>query len=86
MTVRKAETTRSGPHPDPLDDAVPIDEVTGAAIQPTDPLVETALDDDEGGADPVDPDNGRPYRNKDAGVRAPFADRTGEPDDDQGAV
>jgi hypothetical protein len=49
-----------GPAPDPEDEGRPIDDVKGQAIQPTDPAVPTALDDDEGGADPIDPDTGRP--------------------------
>ncbi len=63
--------------PDPVEEARPIDEVEGEAIQPTDPLVVTALDDDEGGADSIDPDTGRPYDNKDAGAALPLVGRDG---------
>lgn len=82
MTTRKTAAPQSGPRPDPLDVALPIDDVTGKAIPPTDPPVETALDDDEGGADAIDPESGLPYRNRDGGVKVPPADRTGEPQDD----
>lgn len=66
-----------GPAPDPEDEGRPIDDVKGQAIQPTDPAVPTALDDDEGGADPIDPDTGRPYDNIDAGTDIPKAGRKG---------
>lgn len=63
---------------DPVtDDAIPLDEAGQEANPPTDPPVETALDDDEGGADPVDPDTGRPYSDKDPGAAGPRAERHG---------
>ena len=49
----------------PVKDAsVPLDQAGEEAVPPTEPLVETALDDDEGGADPIDPDTGRSYDDK----------------------
>lgn len=63
--------------PDPVDDAIPLDEIDGDAIQPTDPEIVTALDDDEGGADAIDPETGRPYDNTDPGVNRPTATRKG---------
>lgn len=75
--VRTAKVLR----PDPVQEAKPIDEVEGQAIQPTDPPVVTALDDDEGGADAIDPDTGRPYDNEDPGAAVPPAGRTGGNDD-----
>lgn len=63
---------------DPVTDAaVPLDDAGEEAIPPTDPPVETALDDDEGGADPIDPDTGRPYEDKDPGTAGPRAERFG---------
>lgn len=70
-------TERPDSRPDPVDDALPIDEVDGTAIQPTDPDVVTELDDDEGGADAIDPDTGRPYENSDPGTKTPAATRIG---------
>jgi len=64
--------------PDPaLDDALPIDQVTGEAIPSPVPPVETALDDDEGGAEPVDPETGRPYDETDPGTATLPSDRRG---------
>lgn len=63
--------------PDPTDDALPLDAVVDDAAPDTAPAVPTARDDDEGGADPVDPDTGAPYPEEDAGVDAPPATRTG---------
>ncbi|MDX5403221.1 MAG: hypothetical protein LPK02_13495 [Rhodobacterales bacterium] len=67
--------------PDPVEEAKPLDEVEGQAILPTDPPVVTALDDDEGGADAIDPDTGRPYENKDPGAATPAAGRKGGNDE-----
>jgi hypothetical protein len=50
-----------------------LEEAGEPAIPPTDPPVETALDDDEGGADPMDPDTGRPYDERDPGTAGPPA-------------
>jgi hypothetical protein len=63
--------------PDPTDDAVRIDDIVEEAEPHTNPEVETALDDDEGGADPMDPETGEPYHEEDAGVDAPPANRRG---------
>lgn len=63
--------------PDPVDDAVPIDKIRRKVNPPTEPNAQTARDDDEGGADAVDPDTGKPYRNRDPGVDAPAAGRKG---------
>jgi hypothetical protein len=55
---------------------LPLEELseTGEpAIAPTDPPVITALDDDEGGADAIDPDTGLPYEDRDPGTAAPPA-------------
>ncbi|HHX89761.1 MAG TPA: hypothetical protein GX700_08325 [Paracoccus sp.] len=60
-----------------LDGARPLDNTGGPAIVPTDPPVVTALDDDEGGADAIDPDTGLPYDDTDAGTETPLAGRTG---------
>ena len=63
---------------DPVEtDAVPLEETGAPALPPTDPPVETALDDDEGGADPIDPDTGLPYDETDPGTEAPTAERRG---------
>jgi hypothetical protein len=59
------------------DDAIPLDEAGEDAIPPTEPPVDTALDDDEGGADPIDPDTGLPYDETDPGTEAPPAERRG---------
>jgi hypothetical protein len=62
------------------EEALPLEELeeTGEpAIPPTDPPVETALDDDEGGADAIDPDTGRPYEDRDPGTAGPPAERRG---------
>jgi len=68
---------------DPVaDDALPLEETGEEAIPPTDPPVETALDDDEGGADPIDPDTGLPYDETDPGTVAPPADRRGGTEED----
>lgn len=60
-----------------LGGAVPLDDTGEPAIAPTDPPVVTALDDDEGGADAIDPDTGLPYDESDPGTEAPLATRTG---------
>ncbi|MFU8863225.1 MAG: hypothetical protein ACNA7O_04865 [Rhodobacterales bacterium] len=73
--------TVTGPTPDPVDEALPIDEIDSDALQPTDPEVVTALDDDEGGADANDPETGRPYKNNDPGADAPAATRIGSAED-----
>lgn len=63
---------------DPVtEEALPLDEAADPAIPPTEPPVETALDDDEGGADPIDPETGRPYSETDPGTNAPLAERRG---------
>ena len=59
------------------DGARPMDDTGGPAIMPTDPPVVTALDDDEGGADAIDPDTGLPYNETDAGTETPLAGSTG---------
>lgn len=76
MTDKKTVTPILKPD-DPAEDAVPLDQIRDTAVTPTEPRVETALDDDEGGADAVDPDTGRPYANRDAGVATPPAGRKG---------
>ncbi|WP_322889691.1 MULTISPECIES: hypothetical protein [unclassified Yoonia] len=62
---------------DPVDDAVPMDEIIQEVAPQTSPDVETALDDDEGGADAIDPDTGVPYHDEDAGADAPHTTRQG---------
>jgi hypothetical protein len=59
------------------EEALPLEETGEPAIPPTDPPVETALDDDEGGADPIDPDTGLPYDDRDPGTAGPVAERRG---------
>jgi hypothetical protein len=63
--------------PDPLDEAVPLDEIASDALPRTEPEIVTAEDDDEGGADPLNPRTGKIYENKDPGVAIPAADRKG---------
>lgn len=59
------------------EEALPLEETGEDAIPPTEPPVETALDDDEGGADAIDPDTGRPYEDHDPGTAGPPAERLG---------
>ena len=73
---RKSEPDRDGPDP-VADEALPLEETGDEAIPPTDPPVETALDDDEGGADPIDPETGLPYDETDPGTEGPHAERRG---------
>lgn len=76
-SARAVRTTRNS---DPAqDDALPLDEAGEEAVPPTVPPLETAIDDDEGGADPVDPETGTLYDEKDPGTAAPLADREGGP-------
>jgi hypothetical protein len=82
MSDKKSRNPARTRPSDPVDDAVPIDDISRRVNPPTDPTLVTALDDDEGGADAVDPDTGKPYRNRDAGVDVPAADRTGGSDED----
>lgn len=66
--------------PDPTNDALPIDDIGRDAVPDTTPDVETAVDDDEGGADPIDPDTGQPYDDTDAGTDLRPATRRGGTD------
>jgi len=59
------------------DNEIPLEEGAGEAIPPTGPPVETALDDDEGGATPIDQETGRPYAETDPGTEMPLAERQG---------
>jgi hypothetical protein len=67
--------------PDPVETALPLDDVADTAVEPASPALETSLDDDEGGAEAVDPETGLPYDNADAGTRGPLAHREGGPQD-----
>ena len=79
MQNKPSSPQRNPPSPSDADreEVIPIDEVGGEAISPTVPPVVTAQDDDEGGADPIDPETGRPYEETDPGTEAPPAERRG---------
>lgn len=58
------------------DEALPLDEIGDAVIAPTEPPVVTARDDDEDGADLIDPETGLPYEETHPGTEGPLVDRT----------
>ena len=58
-----------------------LDEDASDAPLPGSEELQTALDDDEGGADPIDPDTGVPYDDSDAGEAGLPAGRRGSAPD-----
>lgn len=63
--------------PLPKDGTIPRDQINEISDIPNDPPLETEIDDDEGGADAIDPDTGLPYDEADPGEVTLPADRLG---------
>ena len=71
--------TRRGRKPQDadLEKPRPLDESVEDGRFPADPTPDTGPTDEEGGADPIDPDTGLPYDDNDPGEDAPRANQQG---------